>query len=69
MYKPDGEDSIWVTLRLLTWYWFGVASKDGSGDWSLDTWDAPSNAPASVDWVSLPVWDDYFSNLEPVEEE
>jgi hypothetical protein len=69
MYKPDGADSIWVTLRVLEWNWKGIATKTG-GVWSMDagSWfpTAPSQTIISSDTTELPVWTDSYPNLPVV---
>lgn len=69
MYKPDGADNIWVTLRILEWHWEGSATKDLlNGDpaldfWSLDPGSSSSTNPSSFESTDLPQWTDYWTNL------
>jgi hypothetical protein len=55
MYKPDITNSIWVTLRTLTWQWSGSATNDPNSGWSLNP-GATSSATPSVDSIILPTW-------------
>lgn len=57
MFKPDSENSIWVTLRTLQWHWSGGATKNiQTGVWSLDAGATSSQNPGSIDSVTLPEW-------------
>ena len=58
MYKPDGLDSIWVTLRQLHWWWSGDASplSGTPAKWILDGSDY-SHDPTSMDSILLPQWE------------
>lgn len=62
VYKPQGADSIWVTLREVEWNWSGLATKDAQGNWQLAPGATSSKNPPSKDSSTLPTWDDYFSN-------
>ena len=61
MYRPDGDDSIWVCLGSSTWSFYGyVVWKKASGlmrwDWNRDA-RAPEDRSAVLDEaVDLPVW-------------
>jgi hypothetical protein len=67
MYRPTG--GIWVTLRKLEWHWKGSASKDVAGNWTLDSGSTSASVdPGSSDSTELPEWDNYFTNLELVNE-
>jgi hypothetical protein len=67
VYRPSGQDSIWVTLRRLVWHWHGSATKDGQGNWSMDEGafppTPPGTPPPSHDTTELPLWNSYFTRL------
>ncbi|WP_131818149.1 hypothetical protein [Planctopirus hydrillae] len=55
MYRPDGEDSIWVSLKTVTWGWSAMAS--GVPAFSLAIIGNPVIKPINVeDSVDLPIW-------------
>jgi len=58
MFKPDGTDSIWVTLRVLKWHWQGEAVKDAKGAWvfGMDPPPDASKNPDSKASTDLPTW-------------
>jgi hypothetical protein len=63
MYRPDGKDSIWVTLSVIRWNWSGSATNT-AGNWSVDPGaHPPPKDPVGSDSTELPKWDDYFDNL------
>jgi hypothetical protein len=61
MYRPTGEDSIWVTLRKMTWFWEGSAVKT-DGVWTLveGSGKSPDIPPAGSETHELPAWQGYF---------
>lgn len=64
MYRPSGADSIWATLRELTWEWSGSATKNTTtGVWSLDAGASSSVNPGSSDSTALPEWNGHFTGL------
>jgi hypothetical protein len=65
MYKPSGADSVWVTLRMLTWNWSGTAALGGGG-WGVagGTPANPSQNIDSSDSATLPEWADCWTNQE-----
>ncbi len=64
MYKPTGADSIWVTLRTLKWYWSGSGTR--GVNWSIvpNSVSIPAANPTSSDSTDLPLWNDYFTDLQ-----
>jgi hypothetical protein len=65
MYKPSSENSIWVTLCKLNWFWGGTASKNPEGIWFLvDGSDSYSPNPTGFDDTELPQWEDCYDNLQ-----
>jgi hypothetical protein len=68
MYKPSGNDSIWVTLAVLAWNWSGTAEKDAQGNWSCTQRSSPNSAPSGSDSTDLPTWDAAVSDLEDAQE-
>jgi len=67
MYRPDNTPdgaSIWVTLRVVEWYCTGAATKHAQDNWSMDPGQSSSKDPKSDNSTTLPVWNDYLSNLE-----
>jgi len=66
MFKPESADSIWVTLRKLTWSWSCAAEAVDTGIgvyWFKATGSGSSSASSQVDVVTLPEWDSAFSDL------
>jgi len=61
MYKPNGEDSIWVTLRLLDWADAGAATKTNE-TWVLDAGQSSSTGQSSDSNV-LPGWEKEVNGL------
>ena len=63
MYQPSGNDSIWVSLSMLMWYWEGAAAKL-NGTWEVLThlcdYDATSSDVTNV----LPTWKGNVENLK-----
>lgn len=64
MYKPDGADSIWVTLGRLDWGWSAGAMRHGP--FEDNTWDGPLDPrwvanPTGMATSELPVWPDNMS--------
>ena len=58
MYKPQGLDSIWVTIGQLDWNWTGNADRRGApknNNWKL-TGDGHSTDPVGVADNVLPSW-------------
>jgi hypothetical protein len=59
MYRPDGADSIWVTLGLGRWAWTGKTTRIGAPG-TTNEWSQPTGtslmAVDGVDWVKLPQW-------------
>jgi hypothetical protein len=57
MFKPDGADSIWVSLRKNTWNVTFSASKDALGAWTIDNPKSPVNVPPNgKETTQLPEW-------------
>jgi hypothetical protein len=55
MFKPDGQDSIYVPLRRVLWQWGGSANRDTTTDaWSVSTRNYPSISNQEVS--DEPVW-------------
>jgi hypothetical protein len=51
-FKPDGEDSIWITIARVDWSWFGSAT-------SANGWVPPSGSvepPVKLDDDTFPFW-------------
>lgn len=64
-YKPDGSDSIWVTLARLDWHCKGSAvSTDGSNWTEVDGGQSSSVNPAGSDNSELPTWKFNLHSLE-----
>lgn len=56
MYKPDGDGSIWVTLRRLDWFCNGAASLNDVNEWVLEPGQSSSHNPGSSNSIELPEW-------------
>jgi len=62
-YNPDTDNSIWVTLRSLTWRWNGSATKDtATGVWTLDPGSDKGVTP-SVDDTVFSLWTNSVRSL------
>ncbi len=61
MFKPEGNDSIWVPLRKVWWFWRASATNDG-GAWGIDQGSASnSDDPESLDTTEYPEWTENIS--------
>jgi len=61
MYKPDGIDSIWVTLQRLDWNWGGKTTRVGAPEGAGNNWNQPTDVddtpdPDGADSTELPTW-------------
>lgn len=61
MYKPDGIDSIWVTLQRLDWNWGGKTTRVGAPAGPGNNWNPPTDVddtpdPDGADSTELPTW-------------
>jgi hypothetical protein len=61
MYKPDGADSIWVTIGRLDWNWTGETTRVGAPASADNNWNPPLNVansvnPSGVASTELPIW-------------
>ncbi len=54
MFRPSGQDSIWVPLKKVSWSWSASVTQSG-GNWSLGS-NAHSQNPAFQDTTAFPVW-------------
>ncbi len=66
MYKPDGDNSIWVTLQTLNWSWGGMATKGTNGVWSLS--NSTLTTTEGSDSTILPQWNGSAANIQWVPE-
>ena len=77
MYKPTGDDSIWVTLSVLTWSWSGSATRVETDDPNSNDWVRTSGKPdreseaapklpdiQGVNSTTLPEWNGFAYNLK-----
>lgn len=67
MYRPDGADSIWVTIGRLDWNWAGRSTRTcaaGPGGWCAASGVANSNNPAGAASTELPEWTANVSTLQ-----
>jgi hypothetical protein len=58
-FKPDGADSIWITIARIDWSWVGFATSDNG-------WVPPSGsvaAPVPFDDSTFPFWLDTISGV------
>jgi len=54
-FKPDGSNSIYVTLGIVTWDAVGIAEQDFWGNWTITTDESPDpSGPDNSD--TFPVW-------------
>lgn len=58
MYKPDGNDSIWVTLCKMPWAWAGVAEGNDMDEtsWICTARSSPTSVPVGPDSAEIPTW-------------
>jgi len=63
MYRPEGQDSIWVSLSFISWYWKGEARKNSSGMWELVPNSADRNTSQAYDTNVLPTWNTNFAYI------
>jgi hypothetical protein len=65
MFKPEGEESIFVPLRVMNWDWIGLAQRDGINDlWDITgsrTWKNPQDRKAE----DYPEWDRLINDQIP----
>jgi hypothetical protein len=63
MYKPSGDDSIWVTKAQLNWSFSGTCSRPPNGTWTMNggTATVPTNGSPST---LLPTWSGRATKLE-----
>jgi hypothetical protein len=64
MYKPSGDDSIWVTLRRLDWLWSGAAARNESDEWVMESGQSSSQNPGSANSIELPLWPGRAQEIE-----
>ncbi len=56
MYRPDGAGSIWVTVGVLEWNWYGSISRPTTfNSWTLETAGYTPN-PVGHEASELPEW-------------
>jgi hypothetical protein len=68
MYKPDGADSIWVTLMRLDWHWAGQTTRVGAPGGAGNNWTAPAGVgsdrnPSGIATSELPTWTDNVTSI------
>ncbi len=71
MFRPAGDNSIFVPIRVLDWWWKGSATKDGGGDWSLDGpgGDGNDSLPADTNpkvgnlTIDYPEWNMWWKSV------
>jgi hypothetical protein len=76
MFKPDGKDSIWVTLRELEWFWKGSGVRVAKDQWKFSDKPSPDSSakppagekkakpPESKNSTTLPVWKTNVTDLD-----
>ena len=47
MYRPDGDNSIWVTLKVIEWDWDASATCTDA-HWTLDSGSTPSSPSGRI---------------------
>ena len=62
MYKPAGENSIWIPLKKMTWFWSGEATKGTNDVWNLDSGSSPTVAPVGIVTYEFPDWNSTFQD-------
>ncbi len=76
MYKPNGDGSIWVTLREIDWGWTAIIAHPPGTQWTEHSFESPPNTrgkcnpipgtcdsiPTISDVWELPEWNDWFPN-------
>ena len=61
MFKPDGQETVWIPLQRLDWMWKGDTTYDPNGYWGL----AVDNTTCSADRAGKPVKDFQISEAFP----
>jgi len=62
MYRPNGDDSIWVTLAILKWDWKGRVL-DNTGSWKLEFgYSKYTVDPVGVDSTELPKYSTIYTD-------
>ena len=69
VYRPKGDDSIWVTLSVIEWSWGGSASRGAVTavnpyGWFLYSTTPPVINPPGAPCAVTPKWVNWFTNLE-----
>lgn len=64
MYRPAGQESIWVPIGRMTWFWNATARRTGpqAADWDM-VFESASVNPTGTTASEFPVWPEVF--LEP----
>jgi len=76
MYRPNGDDSIWVTLREIDWGWTAIIAHPAGSLWTEYSFESPpvlrgkcnpipgtcEATPTIIDVSELPEWNDWFPN-------
>jgi len=63
MFRPYGDDNIWVTLGRVEWNWFGNALLTGIDSWSIDSWTLTSSGVTGPDFAKtteFPYWEEAY---------
>jgi hypothetical protein len=65
MYKPNGADSIWVTLARLDWHWAGATTRTGASgnNWTPPTGASNDKDPSGTASTELPTWTDNVTSI------
>ncbi len=76
MYRPNGDDSIWVALREIDWGWTAIVAHPAGTQWTEYSFESPpiirgrcspipgscDTTPTIIDASELPEWIDWFPN-------
>ena len=57
MFKPDGEESEWVPIKVVNWEWTGAAGYSASYGWQKSDCKINPAEPQAEDTAEYPEWD------------
>jgi hypothetical protein len=64
-YRPEGDDSIWVSLKTFEWKWCAHAKLNALRRWELVGPNKQATAKSSVETFQLPTWDGWVQAITP----
>ena len=67
MFKPKGINSIYVTLRKVTWFWAATVIRGSNLLFTVEPTPSNSQNPTGEDTTSFPQWTTLVTGDEPFE--